>query len=207
MLKHEQSKFNFDAPQDLSKSTAREPANGLEFPNLFNPSNPYSLFPVLNVFNGLEQYFQQITQTTSNLYNPLGSIDSERLKFFSQFHENLMNHFKTTKRPASATQTSSSPNATATSKSLKDELIPNGYTKFRFNEDCNFKNCGYRNHQSHFHCCRVDCYYSFCDKTRFVQHTARHERLDKLMGDDFKQYRANMRCNHSDCVYNRNLGK
>lgn len=92
-------------------------------------------------------------------------------------------------------------------KMFKDEPIPQGYLKFRFNEDCNFSNCGYRNHQSHFHCCRTDCYYSFCDKTRFVQHTARHERLDKLMGDDFKQFRANMRCGFPDCAYSKNMGK
>lgn len=40
-----------------------------------------------------------------------------------------------------------------------------------------------------------------------IQHTARHERLDKLMGEDFKQYRANMSCGHDDCVYKNNLGK
>lgn len=99
-------------------------------------------------------------------------------------------------------------NATSsTLKSYKDEPIPQGYLKFRFNEDCNFPNCGYSNLQSHFHCCRTDCYYSFCDKTRFVQHTARHERLDKLMGEDFKQYRANMHCGHDNCTYKSNLGE
>lgn len=92
-------------------------------------------------------------------------------------------------------------------KIFKDEPIPKGYLKFKFNEDCGFPQCGYSNLQSHFHCCRADCHYSFCDKTRFVQHTARHERLDKLMGDDFKQYRANMSCGHDDCVYKNNLGK
>lgn len=92
-------------------------------------------------------------------------------------------------------------------KIFKDEPIPKGYLKFKFNEDCGFPQCGYSNLQSHFHCCRTDCHYSFCDKTRFVQHTARHERLDKLMGDDFKQYRANMSCGHNDCVYKNNLGK
>jgi hypothetical protein len=91
-------------------------------------------------------------------------------------------------------------------KKYKDDSVPTGYLKFRFNQDCNFPNCGYRNHQSHFHCCRKDCFYSFCDKTRFVQHTARHERLDKLMGDDFKQYRANMHCGHNNCAYNKNIG-
>lgn len=92
-------------------------------------------------------------------------------------------------------------------KIFKDEPIPTGYLKFRFNEDCNFPNCGYSNLQSHFHCCRTDCHYSFCDKTRFVQHTARHERLDKLMGDDFKQYRANMSCGYVNCDYKSNMGK
>lgn len=91
-------------------------------------------------------------------------------------------------------------------KTYKDDSVPNGYLKFRFNQDCNFPNCGYRNHQSHFHCCRKDCFYSFCDKTRFVQHTARHERLDKLMGDDFRQFRANMHCGYDHCAYNKNIG-
>lgn len=106
----------------------------------------------------------------------------------------------------SALAIAESANRSGNFKFFKDEPIPQGYLKFRFNEDCNFPNCGYSNLQSHFHCCRTDCYYSFCDKTRFVQHTARHERLDKLMGDDFKQYRANMHCGYDNCVYKSNLG-
>lgn len=77
----------------------------------------------------------------------------------------------------------------------------------RFNEDCQYQHCGYREHQTHFHCQRQDCGYSFCDKTRFVQHTARHERLDTLMGGDFQQYRANVACGRTDCAYTTNLGK
>lgn len=76
----------------------------------------------------------------------------------------------------------------------------------RFNEDCKYPHCGYREHQTHFHCMRQDCGYSFCDKTRFVQHTARHERLDTLMGGDFQQFRANVSCNRPDCVYTSTLG-
>ncbi|XP_070071408.1 uncharacterized protein [Drosophila takahashii] len=86
-------------------------------------------------------------------------------------------------------------------KRVRDHDIPTGYLKFRFNEDCGFERCGYRNHQSHFHCNRRDCHYSFCDKTRFVQHTARHERMDTLMGDDFRQFRANMQCGVASCSY------
>lgn len=59
-------------------------------------------------------------------------------------------------------------------KIFKDEPIPKGYLKFKFNEDCGFPQCGYSNLQSHFHCCRTDCHYSFCDKTRFVQVNQKH---------------------------------
>uniref|UniRef100_A0A1B6ETM8 C2H2-type domain-containing protein n=1 Tax=Cuerna arida TaxID=1464854 RepID=A0A1B6ETM8_9HEMI len=89
---------------------------------------------------------------------------------------------------------------------LKDEPVPEGYVRFRFNEDCRYNHCGYREHQTHFHCMRQDCGYSFCDKTRFVQHTARHERLDTLMGGDFQQYRANVSCGRPECVYTATLG-
>ncbi|KAH8301138.1 hypothetical protein KR018_003511 [Drosophila ironensis] len=90
---------------------------------------------------------------------------------------------------------------------IRDHDIPSGYLKFRFNEDCGFERCGYRNHQSHFHCNRRDCHYSFCDKTRFVQHTARHERMDTLMGDDFQQFRANMQCGVASCSYAAAAGR
>ncbi|KAK9884307.1 hypothetical protein WA026_005259 [Henosepilachna vigintioctopunctata] len=89
---------------------------------------------------------------------------------------------------------------------LKDEPVPEGYVRFRFNEDCHYQHCGYREHQTHFHCQRQDCGYSFCDKTRFVQHTARHERLDTLMGGDFQQYRANVACGRPECTYTSSLG-
>ncbi|XP_014356219.2 zinc finger protein castor homolog 1 isoform X1 [Papilio machaon] len=89
---------------------------------------------------------------------------------------------------------------------MKDEPIPEGYLRFRFNEDCAYQHCGYREHQTHFHCTRKDCGYSFCDKTRFVQHTARHERLDTLMGGDFQQYRANVYCQRPECPHATTFG-
>uniref|UniRef100_A0A8D8RYM5 Transcription factor castor n=1 Tax=Cacopsylla melanoneura TaxID=428564 RepID=A0A8D8RYM5_9HEMI len=95
--------------------------------------------------------------------------------------------------------------AASSMRMLKDEPVPEGYTRYRFNEDCQYTQCGYREHQTHFHCMRQDCGYSFCDKTRFVQHTARHERLDTLMGGDFHQYRSNVSCRREDCVYNNTL--
>lgn len=39
-----------------------------------------------------------------------------------------------------------------------------------------------------------------------MQHTARHERLDTLMGGDFQQYRANVGCGRAGCLYTASLG-
>ncbi|KAI2798074.1 Zinc finger protein castor 1 [Blomia tropicalis] len=52
----------------------------------------------------------------------------------------------------------------------------------------------------------IDCGYSFCDKTRFVQHTARHERLDSLMGGDFQQFRSSVSCMQSECPFGSTVG-
>lgn len=155
----------------------------------------HATLDLLNMSNELLVAAATAAMTTSK--RPLSSCGSDEQSAASAVH------------PKKVAKTASAAAAAKLSnfKMFKDEPIPHGYLKFRFNEDCNFTNCGYRNHQSHFHCCRNDCYYSFCDKTRFVQHTARHERLDKLMGDDFKQFRANMRCGYDECVYNKNMGK
>ena len=48
---------------------------------------------------------------------------------------------------------------------------------------------------------RKDCNYRFCDKTRFVQHTARHERLDTLCGQEFEGFRG-VSCQREACEFN-----
>lgn len=212
-------------PHDLSKSNQVTPS----MPNMsFNPGNPVCMMDGMSLQNlqlaNLAHFYQQNSLYYQNLYPFLGNqqlplfqlpataaalatganidfaglalpgMPSQKRKL--DLFENLFpqKKQKTSERPKEYQK-----------KSYKDDSVPTGYLKFRFNQDCNFPNCGYRNHQSHFHCIRKDCFYSFCDKTRFVQHTARHERLDKLMGDDFKQFRANMHCGFSNCAYNKNL--
>nr|XP_036224591.1 uncharacterized protein LOC106620102 isoform X1 [Bactrocera oleae] len=123
---------------------------------------------------------------------------------------NLNNCKKTTTSSTNVVSTTSARDeilSFPTSLRINDNIKkPTGYQKFLFKEDCGFENCGYRQRQSHFHCDRVDCHYSFCDKTRFVQHMARHERLDTLMGKDLQQYRHNLRCDFSTCAYQLNKG-
>ncbi|XP_017021149.1 uncharacterized protein [Drosophila kikkawai] len=137
-----------------------------------------------------------------------GSMLDVRLILENAAHQKLLLLNAAAAATASATAAAAAAAASSeavqrppTVKRSRDHDIPTGYLKFRFNEDCNFERCGYRNHQSHFHCNRRDCHYSFCDKTRFVQHTARHERMDTLMGDDFRQFRANMQCGVASCSF------
>lgn len=193
-----------------------------------NPIMYQNLYPLLGAIEHLKQDSAQrsflppkmdmaTTTAAMQMNNAFGGFDlskmSEKTNAKSQSakrHKSMTskNESKASKHATASISTDHAVNRGAgTFKIFKDEPIPKGYLKFRFNEDCNFANCGYSNLQSHFHCCRADCFYSFCDKTRFVQHTARHERLDKLMGDDFKQYRANMSCGHDDCIYKSSSGE
>lgn len=120
-------------------------------------------FPVAAM---LQSNQNSVFDFTSNI--DVNSLVSQKRKLIDNVDEHNSKKTKLVDRPKEYQK-----------KGYKDDSVPSGYSRYRFNQDCNFSNCGYRNHQSHFHCMRKECFYSFCDKTRFVQHTARHERLDK----------------------------
>ncbi|XP_071146586.1 zinc finger protein castor homolog 1-like isoform X3 [Mytilus edulis] len=86
-------------------------------------------------------------------------------------------------------------------KRLKDDSIPNGYIRIKFKDDCGYAKCAYRSGITHFHCAREDCGYSFSDRSRLIQHTLRHERIDSLTGGEMQQYRMNQDCHRSSCEY------
>ena len=89
-------------------------------------------------------------------------------------------------------------------KPAREEAVaPDGYQKYKFNEDCKFERCAYRQSQSHYHCSRRDCGYAFCDRSRFMQHNERHKRIADLMAGEFEEYRANVDCGRPDCEYTR----
>lgn len=202
-----------ETPQDLSlpinQNFAENFSTNLHLAQLaFYRQNPFyyqNLYPFLG--QQQQQHLEPQPSTSNFSFPSIGLASTGPFELPAKVVSNLTQKRKLEEYEQQQQRKLIKPNKQQNFKIFKDEPIPQGYLKFRFNEDCNFTNCGYRNHQSHFHCCRNDCYYSFCDKTRFVQHTARHERLDKLMGDDFKQYRANMQCGHVDCAYNKNMGE
>ena len=87
----------------------------------------------------------------------------------------------------------------------KDESVPNGYSRWRFNEDCQYRKCAYRQSVTHFHCRRDDCGYGFSDRSRLVQHTLRHERIDSITGGEMQQYRINQDCGRDGCEFNMKM--
>lgn len=79
--------------------------------------------------------------------------------------------------------------------------VPEGFIRFHCSNDCGYIRCAYRQSVTHYHCVRSECGYGFSDKSRIIQHQFRHERLDKLMGNEFQQFRATVRCGRGDCEF------
>lgn len=90
-------------------------------------------------------------------------------------------------------------------RGLRDDSIPEGYSRWRYNEECKYSKCAYRHSVTHFHCVREDCGYGFSDRSRLVQHTLRHERIDSITGGELQQYRINQDCSTVDCEYNKKM--
>ena len=99
--------------------------------------------------------------------------------------------------PSSTTSQKLSPSPRG--KSRRDDTIPEGCEKFRWNEDCNMERCAYRLSQTHYHCIRDRCGYAFSDRSRFIQHIDRHKRLKAIMGEEFSMFRLGQDCGRPDC--------
>lgn len=93
--------------------------------------------------------------------------------------------------------------ASLAAEEKKTSATAPGYEKFRFSEDCGQERCAYRLSMTHYHCSRADCGYSFCDHSRFLQHSDRHRRIDVIMGDQFQQFHAKTDCRQAGCEHAR----
>lgn len=185
-------------------STAGSEMNYSPFVNMSNQDLQKTLV-FLNMFSNMQQ-INQVQKLNANKETTISERETQKeastTEILSTPHNIISFRNDTTADSDIQQQPSSSRSMQNLNFYKGRERTPTGYLRFRFNEDCGYDKCGYRQHQSHFHCNRSDCQYSFCDKTRFVQHTARHERLDTLMGSDFQQYRATMLCHYDNCPYN-----
>ncbi|XP_023932584.1 zinc finger protein castor homolog 1-like [Lingula anatina] len=83
----------------------------------------------------------------------------------------------------------------------KTDPLPDGFQRYHYSEDCGHAQCAHRQNLTHFHCSRPDCAFAFTDRSRIVQHSIRHERVDAIMGGQFQQYRGTSECGRPDCQY------
>lgn len=90
-------------------------------------------------------------------------------------------------------------------RGVRDDSVPEGYSRWRYNEECCYPKCAYKHSVTHFHCVREDCGYGFSDRSRLVQHTLRHERIDSITGGELQQYRINQDCEIENCEYNKKM--
>ncbi|XP_052286686.1 zinc finger protein castor homolog 1-like [Dreissena polymorpha] len=107
---------------------------------------------------------------------------------------------KTTPRPQHAATESNKVVPTGP-RSMRDDSIPDGYSRWRYNEECKYPKCAYKHSVTHFHCIREDCGYGFSDRSRLIQHTLRHERIDSITGGELQQFRINQDCEIAECEH------
>ena len=84
---------------------------------------------------------------------------------------------------------------------VKDDNVPEGYTKYSYMDDCQYERCAYRLSSAHYHCMRDDCGHSFGDRSRAQQHTQKHERIDTILGEDFRQWPIHNICGYATCEF------
>ncbi|KAM8958847.1 zinc finger protein castor homolog 1 isoform 2-T5 [Lycaon pictus] len=91
---------------------------------------------------------------------------------------------------------------TAASRKMLDEgMMLEGFRRFDLYEDCKDAACQFSLKVTHYHCTRENCGYKFCGRTHMYKHAQHHDRVDNLVLDDFKRFKASLRCHFADCPF------
>ncbi|EDL14840.1 mCG132113 [Mus musculus] len=91
---------------------------------------------------------------------------------------------------------------TASSRKMLDEgMMLEGFRRFDLYEDCKDTACQFSLKVTHYHCTRENCGYKFCGRTHMYKHAQHHDRVDNLVLDDFKRFKASLSCHFADCPF------
>lgn len=91
---------------------------------------------------------------------------------------------------------------TASSRKMLDEgMMLEGFRRFDLYEDCKDGACQFSLKVTHYHCTRENCGYKFCGRTHMYKHAQHHDRVDNLVLDDFKRFKASLSCHFADCPF------
>lgn len=94
---------------------------------------------------------------------------------------------------------------TASSRKMLDEgMMLDGFRRYDLYEDCRDTACQFSLKVTHYHCTRENCGYRFCGRTHMYKHAQHHDRVDNLVLDDFKRFKASLSCNVTDCQFSGN---
>ena len=86
---------------------------------------------------------------------------------------------------------------------LRDDNVPQGFDKYRFDTDCNFQRCAYRLNNTHYHCVREECGFALGDRSRAPGHLEKHRKTDALVMDEFQQFTLHSDCKRESCDMNK----
>ncbi|XP_027699724.1 zinc finger protein castor homolog 1 [Vombatus ursinus] len=94
---------------------------------------------------------------------------------------------------------------TASSRKMLDEgMMLEGFRRYDLYEDCKDAGCQFSLKVTHYHCTRENCGYKFCGRTHMYKHAQHHDRVDNLVLDDFKRFKASLSCGFADCQWSGN---
>lgn len=94
---------------------------------------------------------------------------------------------------------------TPSSRKMLDEgMMLDGFRRYDLYEDCRDATCQFSLKVTHYHCTRENCGYRFCGRTHMYKHAQHHDRVDNLVLDDFKRFKASLSCHVTDCQFSGN---
>uniref|UniRef100_UPI00358FDA03 zinc finger protein castor homolog 1-like n=1 Tax=Myxine glutinosa TaxID=7769 RepID=UPI00358FDA03 len=76
-----------------------------------------------------------------------------------------------------------------------------GFRRFEAAEDCADSGCALAHRGTHYHCARADCGYRFAGRTHMFKHAQHHQRVDNLVLDDFRRFKAPACCPQASCPF------
>jgi len=144
---------------------------------------------------------RKITKTKHEGFMNSGDINLSKQKQVNMPTKSPQKSTKSPKSPQTSGNSSLNKIVGSGSRGVRDDSVPDGYSRWRYNEECCYPKCAYKHSVTHFHCVREDCGYGFSDRSRLVQHTLRHERIDSITGGELQQYRINQDCEIPECEY------
>ncbi|XP_071805727.1 zinc finger protein castor homolog 1-like isoform X2 [Asterias amurensis] len=85
-----------------------------------------------------------------------------------------------------------------------DSIMMDRFRRFDRSENCNEETCQFNMTTTHYHCLHEDCTYRFAGKTMMYKHAQHHDRVNSIIQNDFRRFKANHECSHDGCPYQGN---